>query len=123
MTKLTALEIANNLETANNQSELPWSALFEAVSMLRYQHAEIGRLTKQSVAYATLVKSQEAQLSILRTQAISNGSEAMTMRDYFASAAMQVILSYRLHHPITDEQIANGAYEIADAMIAERAKR
>ncbi len=48
---------------------------------------------------------------------------AMTMRDYFASAAMQVILSYRLHHPITDEQIANGAYEIADAMMAERAKR
>ena len=43
---------------------------------------------------------------------------SMTMRDYFATAAITV-----LYNPqFTAEMIARYSYEIADAMITERAK-
>jgi len=44
----------------------------------------------------------------------------MTLRDYFAAKAMQTLLAARCF-PM-DEGIPQYAYEVADAMIAERAK-
>jgi hypothetical protein len=47
--------------------------------------------------------------------------DGMTLRDYFAAKAMAVLL-----HPVGDdpdeEHIAMMAYDMADAMLAERAK-
>lgn len=56
---------------------------------------------------------------------IEYGASGMTLRDYFAAAAMQGILAG--DHPITHDEdcmqkIAYSAYETADAMLAERAK-
>jgi hypothetical protein len=55
----------------------------------------------------------------------SNGManfQGMTLRDYFAAKAMQGMLS--ASNPILTKiaDIAEGAYEIADAMLAERSK-
>jgi hypothetical protein len=55
----------------------------------------------------------------------SNGManfQGMTLRDYFAAKAMQGLMSAR--NPILTKiaDIAEGAYEIADAMLAERSK-
>ena len=48
--------------------------------------------------------------------------EGASLRDYFASAALQGLL----HNPNTDnfsnEKIASAVYAVADAMIKERAK-
>ena len=44
----------------------------------------------------------------------------MTLRDYFAAKAMQALVSYDMR--LKWERIAETAYEIADAMIAERAR-
>jgi hypothetical protein len=46
----------------------------------------------------------------------------MTLRDYFAAKAMQGLMSAR--NPILTKiaDIAEGAYEMADAMLAERSK-
>lgn len=54
-----------------------------------------------------------------------DGSDGMTLRDYFAARAMAVILSNKAEmrlHQIQEqrEQIANEAYKIADAMMEER---
>jgi hypothetical protein len=55
----------------------------------------------------------------------SNGManfQGMTLRDYFAAKAMQGLMSAR--NPILTKiaDIAEGAYEMADAMLAERSK-
>lgn len=54
--------------------------------------------------------------------------EGMTLRDYFAAKAMAAwIATYGDNpHPATTghaETVANNAYQIADAMLAERSKR
>lgn len=50
----------------------------------------------------------------------------MTLRDYFAAAALQGMASYRLVNgqgrEVPPAAIASQAYVIADAMLAERAK-
>lgn len=58
------------------------------------------------------------------------GSEGMTLRDYFAAKAMQGIFSgnglgfmgFHSSHYDNVKGIARISYEIADAMLAERAK-
>jgi D-alanyl-D-alanine carboxypeptidase len=45
-------------------------------------------------------------------------SSGMSLRDYFAAAALQGLLSSMANYP----QSATQAYEIADAMLAEREK-
>ena len=44
----------------------------------------------------------------------------MSLRDWFAGMAMQGLMSYDYDHD--NEDVAKWAYEIADAMIAEREK-
>jgi hypothetical protein len=47
----------------------------------------------------------------------------MTLRDYFATKALQVICAHADTWGLaTSARIAGMAYELADAMIAERAK-
>lgn len=47
--------------------------------------------------------------------------DGMTLRDWFAGLALQSILSSWSGN-VTVEPIAKGAYHVADAMLAERAK-
>ena len=50
-------------------------------------------------------------------------AHSMTMRDHFAGLGLNIIISEWEEHPDWDlEHIANSAYEIADAMLKERAK-
>lgn len=47
----------------------------------------------------------------------------MSLRDYFAAAAMQGILAGRTSWPETEQEMKEGAhaaYEVADAMLSER---
>jgi hypothetical protein len=44
----------------------------------------------------------------------------MSLRDYFAAKAMQVILDRTWDTTLSNEQIANSAYDMADAMIKAR---
>ena len=47
----------------------------------------------------------------------------MTLRDYFAAAALScAIRGYGYGSPVDHPGIAKGAYEIADAMLSEREK-
>ncbi len=46
----------------------------------------------------------------------------MDLRDYFAAKAMQVFIQANAHSEITNYDIAQGAYEIADAMLKVRGK-
>ena len=51
--------------------------------------------------------------------------DSMTMRDYFAGLAMQATVQAWIAgnvYPPTDLVVANNAYNIADAMLKERAK-
>ena len=58
------------------------------------------------------------------------GSEGMTLRDYFAAKALsgmiaQGVLGFTGRHPSnwgSSKGLSKSAYEIADAMLAERAK-
>jgi hypothetical protein len=51
----------------------------------------------------------------------SYASDGLSLRDYFASAALQgIIADPRASGPF--EALANDAYQCADAMLAERAK-
>ncbi len=56
------------------------------------------------------------------------GEDGMTLRDYFAAAALTgfFTVSNELHKinggKITKEDLATTAYQVADAMLAERAK-
>jgi hypothetical protein len=51
-----------------------------------------------------------------------NVAEGMTLRDYFAAKAMQGMLSGRNNLPLERDKWAIAAYELADAMLAERTK-
>jgi hypothetical protein len=44
----------------------------------------------------------------------------LSLRDYFAAAAMQGLISHNHYGAISDEKIAKGSYELADAMLAAR---
>jgi len=46
----------------------------------------------------------------------------MSLRDYFAAKAMNGICAASPGSEWTDARIAQGAYELADAMLAEREK-
>lgn len=46
----------------------------------------------------------------------------MTLRDYFAAMAMHVLFIGHRGNPPEPEQVAEDAYVIADAMLAERSK-
>lgn len=47
----------------------------------------------------------------------------MTLRDWFAGRAMQGLLAAWGHHDVEDfREIASDAYNVADAMLVERAK-
>ena len=56
--------------------------------------------------------------------------EGMTLRDYFAAKAMQIMwdayhegyCGLTNHDTPSNDVIAEGAYQLADAMLAERAK-
>jgi len=53
---------------------------------------------------------------------VTGGAYAgMTLLDYFAGQAMQILLAK--HPECTDEHIAQCAYMLADAMIAEKRRR
>lgn len=51
-----------------------------------------------------------------------NGDPGMTLRDWFAGQAMQGICAHVDSWGLSVPGIADQAYEIADAMLAERAK-
>ena len=44
----------------------------------------------------------------------------LSMRDYFAAAALQGICASGPSKEYTDQRLANEAYKLADAMLAER---
>ena len=46
----------------------------------------------------------------------------MSLRDYFAAKAMQGLLSMDLKPDVENEELAEAAYAIADAMIKERTR-
>ena len=48
------------------------------------------------------------------------GYAGMSLRDYFAAKAMQGLLAVELKPDVENEDIAEVAYAIADAMLAER---
>lgn len=53
----------------------------------------------------------------------SNGAQlGMTLRDWFAGQAMNGMLSNRTFSREADKMLASASYEIAAAMLAERAK-
>lgn len=55
----------------------------------------------------------------------SDGHNGMTLRDYFAAKAMHGMLSRAVMkgvNPVTDVEYAELAYQMADAMLAERSK-
>lgn len=57
-------------------------------------------------------------------------AKGMTLRDYFAAAALQAMISYReagrvagtFSTPGTQNYLARSAFQLADAMLAEREK-
>ena len=51
------------------------------------------------------------------------GHSGMTLRDYFAAKAMQGFIVYAVHKGIyapPNDELANSAYELADAMLKAR---
>ena len=50
----------------------------------------------------------------------SQATGGLTLRDYFAAQAMQGMLAASENYPTPE--LANYAYQVADAMLAERAK-
>ena len=44
----------------------------------------------------------------------------ITLRDYFAAAAMQGLLTSEIVEDYSNKQVANIAYMVADAMLEER---
>ncbi len=49
-----------------------------------------------------------------------NGAWGMSLRDYFAAAAMQGYIAAGVPHDSTYDDIAEKAFKAADAMIGER---
>lgn len=53
------------------------------------------------------------------------GQDGMSLRDYFAGQALAIVATYprcRGDEAIEDKDVAQWAYQIADAMLAERQK-
>ena len=46
--------------------------------------------------------------------------KGITMRDYFAAAALQGLIFHNSFGEVSDENIAKGSYQYADAMIEAR---
>ena len=46
--------------------------------------------------------------------------DKITLRDYFAAAAMQGLLTSEIVENYSNKQVANIAYMVADAMLEER---
>ena len=44
----------------------------------------------------------------------------LTLRDYFAAAALQGLIYHNHYGSVSDENIARGSYEYADAMLSAR---
>ena len=44
----------------------------------------------------------------------------LSLRDYFAAAALRALISHNRYGSVSDENIAKGSYEYADAMLAAR---
>jgi len=65
MRERTALDIALDLDAASCSSFV----ILEAAEALRRQHAELRRLAMKNAAYASLTKSQDAELSLHRDRA------------------------------------------------------
>jgi hypothetical protein len=59
----------------------------------------------------------------LRPCEIMHGAEGMTLRDYFAAAALQGLIFHNSFGEVSDENIAKGSYQYADAMIEARKGR
>jgi hypothetical protein len=57
-----------------------------------------------------------------RPEGNSANHPGMTLRDYFAAATLQVLVTCHSIDADTREEFAEEAYKLADAMIAERAK-
>lgn len=53
---------------------------------------------------------------------INSQCGGMSLRDYFAAKAMQGIASAAPHNCVDPRDVAEDAYQFADAMLAERAK-
>lgn len=51
---------------------------------------------------------------------VAQATGVLTLRDYFAAQAMQGMLAASENYPTPE--LANYAYQVADAMLAERAK-
>ena len=49
-------------------------------------------------------------------------AEGLTVRDYFAAKALQVYLTATMGQTVYGDNVAENAYQIADAMMKERAK-
>jgi hypothetical protein len=52
-----------------------------------------------------------------------HSAEGMTLRDYFAAAALQGLIFHNSFGEVSDENIAKGSYQYADAMIEARKGR
>jgi len=52
----------------------------------------------------------------------STAQDGMTLRDYFAAAAMTTLIAESPHDDIWARRVASNAYHVADAMLLERAK-
>ena len=48
--------------------------------------------------------------------------DGLTVRDYFAAKALQVYLTATMGQTVYGDNVAENAYQIADAMMKERAK-
>ncbi len=59
-----------------------------------------------------------AGLGMLEEKVQSVGG--LSLRDYFAAAAMQGLISHNHYGSVSDENIARGSYEYADAMLEAR---
>jgi hypothetical protein len=70
--------------------------------------------------------TNETPADVIREQAGPKRSTSsfVTLRDHFAALAMQELLGQMLQSPVeADEQLcARAAYQMADAMLAEREK-
>jgi hypothetical protein len=72
-----------------------------------------------------IFKSINKEKEIHTEQSESIIKPGMTLRDYFATKAMQSIIAYTKinNEPgLTYEKVSDGSYKFADAMLKERAK-
>jgi hypothetical protein len=66
------------------------------------------------------IPKPENPLAFPNTDCQTFSHDGMTLRDYFAAKAMQSLILQKVE--VADGYIAQGAYQIADAMLQERSK-